>query len=235
MNYDELLADHARLDAEREVHFATREVVQAQIDAAIMKAAREATGRTLRSRQKAVEALNERGLFDGVVAPLSDPWNETLARLDGALEANRKARRDAARAAELSPVAMRTRWEKLDSVSATAYRSVGYGCDRYARAAAEDVAAAATRHGVETIVQEVRREVPGDLTPFDRFEVWVRVADTRDLQLLRDKPDETPVREWVRMCWKRGVNPRVYNPFLPHGYEEKHGLDFFGGERESAT
>jgi hypothetical protein len=35
--------------------------------------------------------------------------------------------------------------------------------------------------------------------------------------------------ERVRLCWKRGTNPRVSMPFLPHGFEEKHGLDFFGG------
>jgi len=27
------------------------------------------------------------------------------------------------------------------------------------------------------------------------------------------------------------VNPRVYNPMLPYGYEEKEGLDCFGHEK----
>jgi len=40
------------------------------------------------------------------------------------------------------------------------------------------------------------------------------------------------LREQVRLCWKRGVNPRVYSPFLPHGYEQSVGLDYFGGETE---
>lgn len=36
--------------------------------------------------------------------------------------------------------------------------------------------------------------------------------------------------ETVRKCWARGVNPRVYFPFLPHGYEAQHGLDYFGNK-----
>lgn len=36
--------------------------------------------------------------------------------------------------------------------------------------------------------------------------------------------------EVVRLCWKREVNPRVMYPFLPHGFEERHGLDYFGGK-----
>jgi hypothetical protein len=65
------------------------------------------------------------------------------------------------------------------------------------------------------------------------YEVWVSVAEDLDIEVLRLKPD-IPLRETVRLCWKRGVNPRVYMPFLPHGYEEQEGLDRFGGERNRA-
>ena len=40
-----------------------------------------------------------------------------------------------------------------------------------------------------------------------------------------DYLDGPSLVEQVRMSWRRGVNPRVYNPFLPVGFEEKHGLD----------
>ena len=50
------------------------------------------------------------------------------------------------------------------------------------------------------------------------------------------KPDEQSLREWVRQCWERGVNPRVSMPFLPQSFEEENGLDFFGGDlREVAS
>ena len=37
-------------------------------------------------------------------------------------------------------------------------------------------------------------------------------------------------REFVRLCWKLGSNPRVYLPTLPHGFEEQQGLDYFGND-----
>ena len=36
------------------------------------------------------------------------------------------------------------------------------------------------------------------------------------------------LREWLALCWKRGCNPRVYNPWLPHGIEERLGVTYFG-------
>jgi len=40
------------------------------------------------------------------------------------------------------------------------------------------------------------------------------------------------LKERVRRCWKNGLNPRVFHPFLPHGYEEKNSLDYFGNEKK---
>ena len=42
------------------------------------------------------------------------------------------------------------------------------------------------------------------------------------------------LREQVRRSWARGVNPRVFNPFLPHGYEEQEGIDYFGRDLRGA-
>lgn len=47
--------------------------------------------------------------------------------------------------------------------------------------------------------------------------------------ILKLKPGPN-LKDWLRLCWKRGVNPRVYNPFLPHGLEEKLGIDYQGNE-----
>jgi len=38
------------------------------------------------------------------------------------------------------------------------------------------------------------------------------------------------IREFVRLAWKFGANPRVYLPTLPHGFEEREGLDHFGAD-----
>lgn len=231
--YDELRAERAALEAAREAHYATREAVQAAMDAAVMAAARLATGKALRSLQKAREALDARGTLNAVVAPLRDPWVAEDERLHAALEALTKPRREAARAATFSDADTRTTWRLFACVSASSYRSQGYGCDKYTRAAAQEYVAHAARYGVKAEVRDVALERRTETTGLRHCEVWV-LADSRDVELLRDKPDDVSLREWVRMCWKRGVNPRVYNPHLPHGYEEQHGLDFFGGERCAA-
>ena len=61
------------------------------------------------------------------------------------------------------------------------------------------------------------------------WKVLVSVEDPElDAELV--KFASPPMRETVRLAWKLGLNPRVYFPFLPHGFEEANGLDYFGGE-----
>ncbi len=48
-----------------------------------------------------------------------------------------------------------------------------------------------------------------------------------DKEILRYAPAPSLV-EQVRLSWARGCNPRVFNPFLPHGFEEKHGITYQG-------
>jgi hypothetical protein len=43
------------------------------------------------------------------------------------------------------------------------------------------------------------------------------------------------LREWLRSCLKAGCNPRVFDPFLPAGIEEKSGLDLFGNDMAPRT
>lgn len=40
---------------------------------------------------------------------------------------------------------------------------------------------------------------------------------------------------FVRSCWQKGVNPRVFNPFIPYGFEERHGFDYYGRELKAST
>lgn len=58
--------------------------------------------------------------------------------------------------------------------------------------------------------------------------VYAFVTHPVDIEIIKMNP--LPLKEWVRRCWKKGVNPRVYNPYLPHGFEEANGLDYFGNE-----
>ncbi len=150
-------------------------------------------------------------------------------------------------------------WTLWRTVSRSSYSTQGWGAEKYARHSAEADADHARSLGVPVEVRRRERvrcgacgevleittgalpphfgcpntKVPGvsrDAGIVD-FEVWVRVAEDIDLEILKASPEPSMV-EYVRLCWKRGVNPRVYCPFLPHGFEEEHGLDFQGNQRE---
>lgn len=119
---------------------------------------------------------------------------------------------------------------KVLTVSASSYSSQGYGASRYAEQHAQMVADTARYHG---LTAEVKPEGPARSDPrwrigYQDYAVWVN-TDEDGWELLEHKPD-IPLKEWVRLCWKRQVNPRVYNPWLPPDLEERLGLDHFGHE-----
>jgi hypothetical protein len=114
------------------------------------------------------------------------------------------------------PLALRTSWD---------YSTQGYGAGKYAEGAVQFTADVARAlgfvDGVDLVVLRV---------PYHTEDAWlaaVRVEDAIDVEIVKRSPPP-PLREQVRLAWKRGVNPRVYNPFLPHGYEAQVGLDYFG-------
>jgi hypothetical protein len=66
----------------------------------------------------------------------------------------------------------------------------------------------------------------------DRYFVTeAALPDELEVEVLRRLPGLT-MREWLKRCMQLGANPRVYNPFLPHGTEERLGLDHFGNDVE---
>lgn len=63
----------------------------------------------------------------------------------------------------------------------------------------------------------------------------VKVAtNALGLSVLRHRSG-LPLRELVRLCWKCGAQPRVFFWWLPFGFEEQNGLDYFGGEKVNPT
>lgn len=115
--------------------------------------------------------------------------------------------------------------ERMQHVT-THYKSTwstqGYGAENYARNAAQQEIDRIEANGY---TGELR------VCPGGQFEVLVNVATRDDWDILRLKPGLS-LAEQIRLCWKRGVNPRVYQPFLPHGLEEKLGIDFQGNYKE---
>ena len=132
---------------------------------------------------------------------------------------------DIARQIEFTPdmkVSDKTQWVKWRSSWVSSYNSQGFGANKYAKGACENYAQKAIHYGFET---EVRHNKEG----IESYDCYVGATQLA-LDILEEKP-EIPLREWVKSQWKRGVNPRVLCPFLPAGYEDEEGLDYFGGER----
>lgn len=95
---------------------------------------------------------------------------------------------------------------KIKSVYAGAYRSQGWGKDKYT-------------FGVFEYAMERMQEANIPHYLIDNGAEWVLYA----AEEVADK--RTPV-EWAQYHWRKGRNPRVYNPFLPYipefefGYKE---------------
>jgi hypothetical protein len=82
-------------------------------------------------------------------------------------------------------------------------------------------------------VQPLRDSYSGSRYGIDEFRVMA-YTDQTGVEIIKRRPGVT-LREWVRRCWKKGINPRVLNPYLPAGYEEKHGLDYWGNDLRATS
>jgi hypothetical protein len=96
--------------------------------------------------------------------------------------------------------------------------------EKYARCKAEILAAQCRANGVPADVVKVDA-IPGAIRVY-RVEAH---TDAAGLVQLNYRPD-LPLREFVRLSWSFGCQPRVFNPWIPVGFEEQNGLDYFGGE-----
>lgn len=110
------------------------------------------------------------------------------------------------------------------TVSSTSYSSQGFGTHKYARAAAEDIADKARSYGLKVEIRErllsEGRDISGWPYKVIDYEVWVGTTET-GVEILKNKPLKQTMAEWVQACDKRGVNCRVFSPFMSYELEEK--------------
>lgn len=107
------------------------------------------------------------------------------------------------------------------------YRTQGFGANTYARAMAESYVDTAKYHGLKAEVIPITKTTINGYT----YEDYGVFANTSDIgwEMIKLRPGLS-LKDWIKSCLCRGVNPRVYNPFLPHDIEQKCGLDHFGKE-----
>jgi len=226
--YAALVAELVALGEERTR--AERET-QAGFDAALIAAATPPKGKPPKDVDAAFKKLTE-DRRKAIRAEWVAKADEVYQRFKTARESLEADLRDLAEHVPLRAGAHRV--SVADYWSST-HRSTGRGAD-YARAGATIAAEGLKGRGVEVSVEsyqyeefdQERMRFARETGP-DGFRVVALVEAEVDGEVLKRLPG-VPLREWVRLCWKLGANPRVYNPYLPHGYEEKNGLDFFGNE-----
>lgn len=66
--------------------------------------------------------------------------------------------------------------------------------------------------------------------------VYAMVEGIEDAEMIRRgarsvEPKLSFLVDRVSKLWKRGLNPRVVDPFIPHGFEEQHGINYDGSIR----
>ncbi len=110
------------------------------------------------------------------------------------------------------------------------YQSSGYyyssqtQAEKYAEGSCKRVIGICEMHDVESKYTWEKQEI----SPYLIHKVWIRSNRIGSEILNRRKYS---LKDFVKSCWKAGVNPRVYNPFLPYGIEEEYGLDYHGNEK----
>jgi hypothetical protein len=197
-----------------------REALDAELDRQLTATLQAKGMRGVIADREALRGLATKKLGVGWLELFKPIQEEALALVDRQVAVRRRADELLRALAQDAEVVAGSEWVVVDEAWASTYGSQGFGAAKYAQGAVELVADVARAQGVEV---EVR--------PLDDgrgYQARAKVAGQVDVEILRRKG--LSLREQVRMCWKRGVNPRVYNPFLPHGYEERAGLDFYGGE-----
>jgi hypothetical protein len=100
----------------------------------------------------------------------------------------------------------------LQSSGASAYNSQGWGANKYAENALERYKKVLEDKNIEF---EIRKKPEWDDAKCDRYEfqLWGKLEPWRWDALLRCT--KYSLLEWAVGCWRGGVNPKVYNPYLP--------------------
>ena len=209
MTFAETFKRHADLRAEFE---AVKTKLQADFEAALTEAFKTDHPRAKKIPER--HKLTERyptilEHWQAVANESVEKYQPEIAALDQALNA----------LAQAATPSREGEWRKLRSTDAGTYRTVGLGAAHYARQYAELL--------VDFARRLVEAKVEASSAFLEDFAVMVK-TDEIGLEILRRKTSHWTLREWLAGCWKRGINPRVLNPYLPPGLEEELGVTYFG-------
>jgi hypothetical protein len=105
-------------------------------------------------------------------------------------------------------------WLKVDTIRAGQYHTQGFGAEKYAKAAAENIAFTYSYFGIPSWVKEIEKpdfkDAYDNITADNDYEVFVKCS--RDLATLI-KYKKIDINEVVKNMNTAQVNPNVFFPF----------------------
>jgi hypothetical protein len=102
---------------------------------------------------------------------------------------------------------------------AGAYASQGFGADRYSLGNLERIAQKYEFYGVKCYIPPLTKDTGSYTVMGYTTEIGVSIVEHKS---------GLPMREQIKQMLQKGINPKVYNPFLPHDYLEQFKLDAWG-------
>ena len=162
-------------------------------------------------------------LFPDIRQMFSDKGTEELRALEAQEKALGVALFDLA--AQVEPQALLAPcWSLYHTEWNATWATQGYGMETYARARATYPLEVFQGWGLEGVVRRMESYYG---TRCGAWEVWVSVRPEH-LGILQAREGALWSEEhFVRWCWTVGrVNPRVYHPMIPPGFEEAHGIPY---------
>jgi hypothetical protein len=215
------------LEAYREHTWSRLQAIQSKLNAALRASWRKHCKGKRFDDVKVREILPDwQVIYDAHKAPFDLLWHTR----EDETERRETALRESA-AAEIIPRVDQGHAEPYKSYLFTSacYGSQGWGAAKYARGEATLWALKAQHYGVRAEVVELRNEpYQSAYGGGSHVEYGVR-CDTNELgHAVLERLPALSLRDWVKACWANQINPRVLDPFLPHGIEEKLGVDYFG-------
>ena len=110
------------------------------------------------------------------------------------------------------------------TVDSGSYHTQGMGMNHYAEAHAKDHEDKAKSYGLKTELRKIpistNRDQFHHLWEYFNFEVWVGTNEI-GVEILSRKPDKETLAEWLEKCDDRGVNIRVFAPWMPYDVVDK--------------
>jgi len=101
------------------------------------------------------------------------------------------------------------------------YHTQGFGCNKYAKGSLKESQMLLDLFGYKTEIKEILGESADRWgIRYNKYELWTNLTPF-DYYCFKEQGNFISVLNWAVLCWRNGVNPKVYFPFLSDEDYEK--------------